>query len=272
MSLNVTGSLREPAWWPSQLKAQTESALRIRSIEGSTGLQPFRAVNWSDLFMCEDQIGNSCLDFSAMQCLMLWHDLNGILPRSIPKKYRAYWYARRRHGQERQDAGTYTGSIWWAIRKFGCVPEPADYERADALRDLQISPRAADDISAVDVKVTAKQIIDLDRERLVYRICDSLALGQPVQLSLPVERSFLDPQVPRLVDAPSGDQNLAIGHAVTAIGCRSSTRPDITTLPEILIGNSWGKSWGNMGTCWLTGRYVSRAYGVWYVEKVEGWQ
>lgn len=262
MSLNRFGSRREPAWWPSVLKGKAESALRIRNIERSTGLMPFVPVDWTEHALIQDQLGNSCLGQSQAQCIWIWLRLHGIIPESFPNPYRAYWYARRRRDAVVTDSGAYTSDIWWALAKYRAV---AMDSLLDALRDLNNPPRDVDDLRAVDVIVEAKPIYD-QGEKLVLRVCDSLAKRQPVQLSLPVERSLLNNQGPEVIEAP--EQTLDLGHAVTAIGCRESSRG---RWPEILIANSWGLDWRRRGCAWISGEYAAQAYSVRYVDNVQGW-
>ncbi len=247
------------------VNAKVQSDLRIRKLERTTGLEPFANVDWSEHFAVQDQLGNSCLGFSRAQCMWLWLKLHGQNPKRFPDPYRPYWYARVRQGKPITDSGTFTSYIWWAGKKYRDVA--LEGSRITQLQELLQPPKAADDFEAVDVTVKYERIVDTGA-RLVYRICDSLAKGQPVQLSLPVERSFLDPNGPELV-GPAGDGKLDIGHAVTVIGCRL---PKSRTLPDLLIGNSWGADWRMGGRCWITGAYAALSYATLYVDGVEGWQ
>lgn len=263
MSLNRFGSQREPAWWPSEIAARADSALRLRSIQRSTGLEPFVPVDWSEHARVFNQIGNSCTGWSRSQCLWLWLSLAGKSPDNFPDAMRNYYYARTRRGNQQVDSGVFGTDCWWAGAKFGDCALPTN--RAAQLVELFTPPRAAEDLQAVDVNVTYKRIVD-SGERLVYRICDSLALNQPVQLSIPVEESILEDKGPELIDAP--DKPLNMGHAVAVIGCRLTKSRQ---LPDLLVVNSWGPDWRLGGRAWLTGAYAGQGYGVTYIDGVEGW-
>ena len=256
-----TGSKQEPIWWISQIAGRLESTRRIREIRKTGGLNRFKSCDWSEHVRIENQHGNSCLGFSRSQCVWLWQVLRGMLPQFPPDPYRAYWYARAMH-HDTNDNGTYTGSIWTAGEDFGDI---AFQQTRSPIRELTEPPPANEDARAVDVKVKARPIFATGKD-LIDRICDSLALFQPVQLSLKVDQSFLADSGPSLVDTPTNP--MVLGHAVAVVGCRESLTPG--KWPELLIANSWGLGWRNNGCVWITGEYAAQAYGVWYVESVGG--
>jgi C1A family cysteine protease len=144
-----------------------------------------------------------------------------------------YWLCKRIDGDH--DSGTYPRSATAALRSPGQSPDalwPYDAARDDTAADYA-APAAAQD--PAQMRRASMRGISRSLEAIRSRVSE----GHAVLLAIDLWPQFFDapdgalgtPAVPDLI----GD-----GHAVVAVGYDDDRR-------QLLIRNSWGRSWGRAG-------------------------
>lgn len=88
----------------------------------------------------------------------------------------------------------------------------------------------------------------------VLRALDS---GQPALLAIRITEQFHQPAADFVIRELSGDRETG-NHAIIAVGHGTSNRDSV-----ILVRNSWGKDWGDLGHAWVSKDYVTnRLLGI----------
>lgn len=219
-------------------------------------LRPASTIDWREYYLAVRQRGNSCTGFARSQALNVFLRLRGAGGSTFCDPYRNYYYSRRKHRLHDLDEGSFIRSAFWAGR-FGDVPDYVYPAGSDPIHD---APADFVDLS-INLHATAAPIYARGQE-LVWRICDSLMRRQPVVIGLAIDDAFRQADGPDVIGVPRGSA-LAIGHAVTVIGCI----PQPTGAPNLIIANSWGSRWRQGGTAIIAAEFAALAYDVHYLSR-----
>jgi len=158
-----------------------------------------------------------------------------------------YRNARRTHGEEKKDEGTFLRSYAKAVNVFGRPPEhvwPFDAWKVNTPPSWN-AYRLAFDVSGPQ---SYYRIEGWGPSR-VQAIRAALASGYPVVFGTPVSQKFLDlgpgspPQAP-----PLNGSAWVGGHAMCLVSCDEANNGEVV--------NSWGTGWGNAGFMKLTQEWL----------------
>jgi len=179
-------------------------------------------------------------------------------------RFDLYWKARRMHGDECNDAGTYGRAIVAAMRDLGVCREetwPFDGLAADNPRArVNVRPPIIAAQEAYDHRIAGVLKIESRNAARAIDVRRAIDDGYPVMFSGPVGQSFIDyfggPGPDIVWGPPVRDVG---GHAMIAVGYRERAGA-----LDFLVRNSWGL--GGLGDipghAWFSTSYLSIAYEV----------
>jgi hypothetical protein len=205
----------------------------------------------------------ACLPFGVRQAVHAWRAHRN-LPDPDLSAWFGYYYGRRRRNiliKAVRDEGTSPRAMVVAAEKHGfCLAEdwgpkhpgwginaqPSDVAHFQAQRCL---------IELIPIYATGREIAD--------RIADSIHLGQPCIVALPVDSAFQRNTQPPVIGPPTGSTD-GLLHAMCVIGhrLRSDGRRDCWT------ANSWNDDWAQGGCAWLSPDYIEMATWVAFLRSV----
>lgn len=200
-------------------------------------------VRTSSEFVMNQGRTNSCLGHYVTYATDLWRLSRGIdAPRVSP--WFPYWTARRvaARTDKVEDNGSRVSSMIRAANRFGLC----QMDRwKPAKLDVNRKPGSMAFITAQKTKLDMIPIYS-SGDRLIERVCDSLAKDQPVLIALGVDREFLDNHGYHLISSIGRDH---VGlHALTVYGYRTT----IGGHRVFSLVNSWGRLWRADGTAEIT--------------------
>ena len=166
------------------------------------------------------------------------------LPDFIPSRLFAYYNGRAIEGTVDQDAGAEIRDVVKAAAKLGDCPES---EWPYDISQFATQPSSQCYADALHDRVL--QYYALHQTAVGVKTC--LALGYPAIFGFSVYESFESEAVAStgIVPMPSASENIVGGHAVMAIGYDD-------TQHKFIVRNSWGKSWGASGYCFMDYDYL----------------
>ncbi len=178
---------------------------------------------------------------------------------------RLFLYKTTRNLLELQgDTGTYLRSTIAAMTLFGVPPEKYwPY----VIEDYDKEPTAfcysfAQNYQAI--QYVRLDPVNVTRENLLKTIKVNLAAGIPSMFGFTVYSSIYDADKGKIPYPSSGDSIIG-GHAIMAVGYDNNiaiTNADSQTTGAMLIRNSWGTGWGDVGYGWLPYNYVLNGLAV----------
>lgn len=159
-----------------------------------------------------------------------------------------YYNARKQHGDEHVDGGTFIRLALKGANKFGLPENQAwPYELG---RWPERPPLDSYRVGS-DEKLISYYRIAGDGATRTEGVKRAIAEGLPVVFGTDVDESFLNHKGAGLVDIPSG--NIVGGHAMCIVGYDAE---------GIRVVNSWGRGWGDHGFVNLTWGYLE-----WYATR-----
>jgi hypothetical protein len=170
----------------------------------------------------------------------------------------SYWTARRTHGAECIDDGTYAVAIARAAQEIGvCREDLYPYDGRAPERGGKCNLRPSDLAYAEAYShrlgaVYALRAYGRNGRDRVAQICALIDLGFPVQIGALIGPEYFDADTrdDRAFDAPTRIEG---GHAQVIVGYRTFSDGTIW----FLIRNSWTDRWGRHGHAWMTTWYVT---------------
>lgn len=167
-----------------------------------------------------------------------------------PSRSYRYWNATQWWGDQQQTSACvgYSWTKWLAdgpVTQRGLEPKPFDLYREAQKRDPW-GERRADDGTTVDACASVlKDKGFIGSYWWAWTLDDAvrgLLEGGPLVLGVNWYDAMFYPNADGLLTVGG---NVAGGHAIVANGCNTKTR-------LIRLSNSWGRSWGKDGYCYLT--------------------
>ncbi|MBD0379034.1 C1 family peptidase [Paenibacillus sedimenti] len=154
-----------------------------------------------------------------------------------------YWHERELKGTVNRDSGATVRDGMKVLQKIGVCPES---EWPYRIAKFKEKPDQEAESSAGEYRIEAyHRIHDL------AGIKAALADGQPVVFGIWLYDSFVGAQAARTGRIPYPNrkkEQFLGGHALLAVGYKDGKRKGQGTM---IVRNSWGKSWGDNGYCYL---------------------
>lgn len=167
---------------------------------------------------------------------------------------RALWYVTRQaEGRQDVDGGTTLRNGLAQLRRIGAVRAALDAETEP--HDLPLSVAALED--AHDHRGGDYYRVPQGDLEAVER---AIRAGHPVVCGGQVDEAFANAVATDIITAPTG-RPLG-GHAVCLVGVRG-----FGPWLEVLIDNSWGSSWGDVGRCWADAEWLRSRWDLWVVTR-----
>jgi C1A family cysteine protease len=160
------------------------------------------------------------------------------------------------------DAGAYIRRTIQAVRLFGVPPEehwPYDPSRYDE------EPAAFHYAFAANYKATSFARLDqpgLGTAQTLDAIKRSIAQGHAVPFGFTVFDSIRQPRLAGQIPFPRAQGKQLGGHAVLAVGYDDELELDAPSPGGLVVQNSWGRGWGELGYGYLPYEYVLRGIAV----------
>lgn len=251
------------------LEQRASSAWRSRRVAAS--FEPWRHPPFPALFRRFGPLDqgelNACTGFGVAMGATLQTALAGSERVVALSPRLPYWAARRREAGDDeliQDDGAFVDDVVWAFNAFGATADKPWIQELTA-DNVNERPSPADFREALRVRAALQlriRPIVAQGARLVQRIAHSLHLGQVCFTALPVGDSFLDPDA-RVIGAQPLEYSLGY-HFVCLLDWRRAPGGSL----ELLCGNSWGLTWGERGTAWLSPALIGQGLGAWHLENL----
>lgn len=144
------------------------------------------------------------------------------------------------------DVGSYPRLAMRAIQKLGFCPWDA-YPYEEALANINAPPPAHAYRNAFDQSGLKYYRISSTGIARVAEVARALSLGKPVIFGMFVDTAFMRNRGERIATVDANDPNGG-GHMMTVIEVTES---------EVVVDNSWGTGWGDMGI----GRIAHELFG-----------
>ena len=185
-----------------------------------------------------------------------------------PSRLFIYYNERKIEGTIQQDAGAQIRDGLITVTKDGVCREliwPYNIS-AFTLRPIYLCYQ-----QALKEQVLQSQRVTQD----LVTMKTVLATGHPIVIGFSVYASFETDAVTKtgLVPIPKPGEQLLGGHAVVVVGYSDALKmPGAKDSGAFLVRNSWGKSWGLQGHCWMAYEYLTNkkmAHDFWAILKVE---
>lgn len=197
------------------------------------------------------QEAESCTGFAAAEALLASWLYRGIPDPELASPLFIWWNARKMHGAEKLNSGTYLRFVLRQMRKVGFCPNTVwkGTEWEDAWNFSRKPSRLAFK-HAIDQKLTDLEFYRIggvgDERMLSWK--RALSSGNPVVFGVPVERDFFDWNGSGYIDGPSHSKPAIVGgHAMCALAYT----------PEGVYGpQSYGRTWGRQGWFYLSWDYI----------------
>lgn len=155
-----------------------------------------------------------------------------------------YYNGRLIDGDTDQDEGTFIRSGILGLRKYGVCREtvwPYDVAKVLEKPSDQAYAEGKSHLTPTGYRVNHTKIEEIQK---------SLALGYPVVFGATLYESFQDIGANGRVVMPQKTENVLGGHCMTILGYN-------TDLELLIVGNSWGKKWGDKGFCYFPFAYLT---------------
>jgi C1A family cysteine protease len=163
------------------------------------------------------------------------------------------------------DTGAWLRSTMGALVLCG-VPDETYWPYTDAKPDFDADPGAfvyavADNYQAVKFFCHDPVGVNVPPENVLANVKKYLVAGIPSMLGFYGFPSFEKADVPGGIPFPCPGEKAQWGHAIVAVGFDdtkeiANTECNRSTTGALLIRNSWGTAWGDVGYGWLPYAYV----------------
>lgn len=177
---------------------------------------------------------------------------------SMPSRLQLYWCTRYLMGTTNQDSGASIRDTFKAMAQYGVAKE--------SLWPYKVSEFKKKPSKAALADAAKKQAIKYMRvAQNAEAICDAIAAGDPVVFGFNVYKGFTPNKTTFVVPMPKAGDKAEGGHAVVIVGYDLDRQ-------LFLIRNSWGKTYGKNGHCYMPFDYVlsqKLASDFWIVQAVE---
>jgi C1A family cysteine protease len=210
---------------------------------GSAGPVPQSSDNGNLILSILDQGHlSSCVANATVQALRASHVKQGAINPPLASRLFAYYIARRMHGAEKTDAGTYVRSCFAAISKVGFCPEYAwpyneDVNQMPGIGALRLAMDQRQPTEYRRIFETGSQRVDAVKR--------ALAAGHLVVFGTQIDAAFFAVK-DEVVSVPSGA--VVGGHAMTI----TQHEGDV-----FKVCNSWSSDWGDRGFWSMSADYVA---------------
>lgn len=182
-----------------------------------------------------------------------------------PSRLFVYYNARAIEGTIKSDAGCEIRDGIKAVAKLGAPPETLwHYTITKFATKPSVSAYAA------GKKRRALKYARVENRGTSEYIRAALAGGLPVIIGMSVYASFESQGVTQsgVVPMPAASEEMLGGHSMALVGYKADAAGGI----EFITRNSWGKSWGDGGYCYLPEAYLidaNLASDFWVVSSVQ---
>ena len=159
-----------------------------------------------------------------------------------------YWQERYLEGAVNEDSGAEIRDGMKVLQKIGVCPE-SDWPYDEST--FANTPTAIMVANAAPYKIK-----EYHRVRTLDQLKAALAEGLPVVIGIDIYESFESEAVEHNGVVPMPDVNkeqLLGGHAVLAVGYDDAKA-------RLIVRNSWGITWGDLGYCYLPYDYYAKGY------------
>ncbi len=188
-----------------------------------------------------DQLDLGSCTANAVSALFQFRELEQDGSAPVPSRLALYYWTRLLQKTVDHDSGaTLRGTIKAAV-KYGMGPE--SLWRYDVSR-FKKQPNAKFIAEAAKHKVKKTEYARVPQTLSSLR--KTLADGHPIVFGFTVYESFMSEAVAKtgVVPMPKPDERADGGHAVILTGYCDKRQ-------AFRVKNSWGKSWGDKGYCWM---------------------
>lgn len=160
-----------------------------------------------------------------------------------------YWNARRRRGDECNDAGTFVRDAFWTLGKLGVPKE--DYWPYDP-PEVNVRPTLKAYEQAYEHKVGGYYAIQGTGATRLAQMERAIRSGLPVVFGTDVGDEFENYDGKSVLEFPAVPKG---GHAMVVTGFLAGKKGNKTWR----VRNSWGKSFGDQGYCLMSSDYMTNA-------------
>lgn len=203
----------------------------------------------------------SCVAQAALQAIRIRDQIERVNAEPpLGSRLFLYYLSRATHHATGYDTGTNYRSAFGALARFGVPPEdawPYDDKRGPGAAFMRMPPGDAFR-RAFDARRTIRyeRIYDVGDTRLDL-LRRALSDGFPVCFGLDVTERFIEGKFDPAAPIEPFEQKRVGGHAMVLVGYRPS---------GFVALNSWGRGWGEAGTCLLSNQLVrSQLRDLWVV-------
>ena len=209
----------------------------------------------------QEQLG-ACVSNAGFAAIRLKHALSGVRKPLLGNRLHGYWGARAYDGNIDWDAGSRIRNFFRFINSAGFMPEEETEHGYDILTFKQAPSREEkrlmfDQKNKMEGDVRYFRIDETGLNRK-EQIKIALANNSPVVFGTSINEKFMSHTGDSVIRDFS--EPLVGGHALYGAGYN----------PEGLLSpNSWGRFWGNEGTCVLSWEYImwENTTDIWVVDK-----
>lgn len=158
-----------------------------------------------------------------------------------------YYNARLQTQDTDKDDGTYIRLGFSTLTKYGTCPEQT---WAYDLNNLFIRPSWAAYRAAYPHRITSYyRIAATSGQDLVDAIKRALQAQHPIVFGVTVDQDFMNVSSSGLVSMPKAKRVNVGGHCMVIVGYDDNKR-------HWIVRNSWGKTWGSSGYCYVPYAYL----------------
>lgn len=185
-------------------------------------------------------------------------------PFMSPSRLFIYWNERDIEGTVDYDAGARLRDGVKVLRKIGTPPE-TDWPYI--INKFAKKPTAKSFTDALENQALTYQRILTPHSDPTHDMLACLTHGYPFVAGIAVYESFESPEASRtgIIPLPHPSESLLGGHAILVVGYESDSQ-------RFVCRNSWSKSWGDSGYCYLPFAYLTShglASDMWVIKTVE---
>jgi hypothetical protein len=216
-----------------------------------SGWAPVMSVRLANMFdRLLVQSAESCVGFSCAEALYASWRAAGLQTPELASPLFIWSNARRIHGDQRNNTGTYLRTAFQQMRKVGVCPESVwTSEHGDDLRKFGLTPSQVAYQAAYDQRLhdlAYYRIVETGEERVLAwkRAIHGMS---PVVFGIPITPAFLEVSGTGVIPSPSVAAPKIGGHAMCALGYDER---------GVFGPNTWGIDWGNGGWFHLSWKYV----------------
>jgi C1A family cysteine protease len=162
----------------------------------------------------------------------------------VPARLQIYWCTRDLQGTVAEDSGATLRDTIKSVHKFGyCYEDLVPYKIANFKRPPSRQAMKVAQKKRVISYARVPQLLNALKEQLIRK--------NPIIFGFSVYESFEGKDVAKtgIVPLPERGESMLGGHAVALIGYDDEKG-------GFLVRNSWGKTWGDQGNCWMPYAFI----------------